>query len=291
MCQHTHTRGKAGREKGKKTRLLPHKRLFVWASASSPKLDDSVFDGTRCTTIKETEELTAGQIRALNLSICLGAVHRAGQESRASCGDYGGEISARRTGCLYEVGRQRGRQTTEIHGERCSIHWGEGAGEQIGDESQQLLIYSFLYSCVFPLCFVLMHTKPFGPVGQPANPPLLTKGPLAQAFAEVNINVHVPIVVCPIHSNSKLLRSALLSHNHQSYWQSERVQSCISPKCNANITRCQDVKGHHYLKRLFRLESWSLSKTFCFVSSVSCDLHLAWRYICIRDFTRKKSMF
>lgn len=76
--------GGRAREKRKKTRLMPHKCLFVWASASSPKLDDSVFDGTRCTTIKETEELTAGQIRALNLSICLGAARRAGRESRAS---------------------------------------------------------------------------------------------------------------------------------------------------------------------------------------------------------------
>lgn len=75
--------GGRAREKRKKTRLMPHKCLFVWASASSPKLDDSVFDGTRCTTIKETEELTAGQIRALNLSICLGAARRAGRESRA----------------------------------------------------------------------------------------------------------------------------------------------------------------------------------------------------------------
>lgn len=95
---------------------MPHKCLFVWASASSPKLDDSVFDGTRCTTIKETEELTAGQIRALNLSICLGTVRRAGRESpvsewgseRASGADYVGEISARRTGCSNEVWKTKG---------------------------------------------------------------------------------------------------------------------------------------------------------------------------------------
>lgn len=36
-----------------------------------PKLDHSVFDGTRCTSIKEIEGLTASQIKALNLSICL----------------------------------------------------------------------------------------------------------------------------------------------------------------------------------------------------------------------------
>lgn len=160
MRHHTHVNpvkeqerageGGRAREKRKKTRLMPHKCLFVWASASSPKLDDSVFDGTRCTTIKETEELTAGQIRALNLSICLGAARRAGRESRASerasGGDYGGEISARRTGCSYEGGRQRGRQTTEFQREGSSIRQGGGAGEQMGDESQQLFSHLFMYS-------------------------------------------------------------------------------------------------------------------------------------------------
>lgn len=63
--------------------VLSHKRPFVWAGASLPKLDHSVFDGTRCMSIKETEGLTAGQIKALNLSICQLSVQsqgRAGEE-------------------------------------------------------------------------------------------------------------------------------------------------------------------------------------------------------------------
>lgn len=117
MRHHTHVNpvkeqerageGGRAREKRKKTRLMPHKCLFVWASASSPKLDDSVFDGTRCTTIKETEELTAGQIRALNLSICLGAARRAGRESRLS----------ERAAEIMEARFQRGGQAARLRGE------------------------------------------------------------------------------------------------------------------------------------------------------------------------------
>lgn len=54
-----------------------------------PKLDHSVFDGTVSVTIKETEGLTAGQIKTLNLSICLVSVQsKAGQQR----GETGREI-------------------------------------------------------------------------------------------------------------------------------------------------------------------------------------------------------
>lgn len=56
--------------------------LYVSVDASLPKLDHSVFIGTRCTSIKEIEGLTASQIKALNHSICLlAAQSRAGKRS------------------------------------------------------------------------------------------------------------------------------------------------------------------------------------------------------------------
>lgn len=166
---HTHTlvkeQGQAredeGREKGNKATRLPlHKCLFVWASASAAKLDDSVFDGTRCTTIKETEELTAGQIRALNLSICLGAAHRAGREP-----------SERR--------RLWRRDFSEA--DRLLVWGGETKGAPDnrappGEEQHPLRRRSgranrgpkstVVYLFFLRMCFIPPHIKPFGPAGR-----------------------------------------------------------------------------------------------------------------------------
>lgn len=74
-----------------------HKPLSVWANASLPKLDHSVFDGTRCTSIKEIEGLTASQIKALNLSICLVSAQSGAGEGSERERDYRGEILGRET--------------------------------------------------------------------------------------------------------------------------------------------------------------------------------------------------
>lgn len=58
-----------------------HTPLSECVNASLPKLDHSVFEGTKCTSIKEIEGLTDSQIKALNLSICLvSAQSGAGEE-------------------------------------------------------------------------------------------------------------------------------------------------------------------------------------------------------------------
>lgn len=74
-----------------------HKPQSVWANASLPKLDHSVFDGTRCTSIKEIEGLTASQIKALNLSICLVSAQSGAGEGSEWERDYRGEVLGRGT--------------------------------------------------------------------------------------------------------------------------------------------------------------------------------------------------
>lgn len=150
----THSESTEGGKKNKKKEkisVLSHKRLFVWASASLPKLDHSVFDGTRCMSIKETEELTAGQIRALNLSICLDAARsRAGEG--VSGGDYRDEISERETGCLYEVGRQKGSRQrleywTEAQWKSSAVCWRgrEGRANRRRNKSQRAILFFFFF--------------------------------------------------------------------------------------------------------------------------------------------------
>ncbi len=97
-------------------KLQSHKPVSVWTNASSPKLYHSVFDGTRCTSIKEIERLTASQIKALNLSICLVSVlSRAGEKSERER-DYRGEILG------WVTDRWEERETDNS----CSLRWRSG---------------------------------------------------------------------------------------------------------------------------------------------------------------------
>lgn len=79
------------------------------------KLDHSVFDGTRCTRIKETEGLTAGQIKTLNPSICLvSAQRRAGQDRGSDWQrDYREETRGTRGGGAGGGKRDERRRQTE----------------------------------------------------------------------------------------------------------------------------------------------------------------------------------
>lgn len=95
---------------GTEEELCHHKPRSLCANASSPKLDHSVFDGTRCTSIKEIERLTAGQIKALNLSICLVSVLSGAGERSEWERDYRGEILGSGTDRWYGVKRERNSQ-------------------------------------------------------------------------------------------------------------------------------------------------------------------------------------
>lgn len=74
-------------------------------------MDHSVFDGTRCTSIKEIEGLTGSQIKALNLSICLVFSAQSGaREGSEWERDYRGEIFREGNRQVEGSGR-RGKQT------------------------------------------------------------------------------------------------------------------------------------------------------------------------------------
>lgn len=110
---HPDGRAKRARSSAEEKTVPSHKPLFVWENASLPKLDHSVFDGTRCTSIKEIEGLTGSQIKALNPSICLFffSAQSGAREGSEWERDYRGEIF--REGNRQVVGSgRRGKQTT-----------------------------------------------------------------------------------------------------------------------------------------------------------------------------------